>query len=122
MRKTAYKMKKRSGDIRKEVFTKVFDLMKKGKTYANDGNHRDLKQDLDFSSWFTNYHLPYEHCELWGVDGKLTMKGVRLYQIAETYGWDSEQPRSGLARAYCEMARLLALMKYLWDIQMKITE
>ena len=80
-------MKGKKGDIRKDVFTKVFDLMKKGKTYANDGNHRDLKQDLDFSSWFTNYHLPYEHCELWGSDGKLTLKGVRLYQIAETYGW-----------------------------------
>jgi hypothetical protein len=79
MLKTAYELKRKQGDIRKEVFTRVFDLMKKGKTYANDGNHRDLKQDLDFSSWFTNYHLPYEHCELWGNDGKLTLKGVRLY-------------------------------------------
>ena len=122
MLKTAYELKPKQGDIRKEVFARVFDLMKKGKTYANDGNHRELKQDLDFSSWFTNYHLPYEHCELWGVDGKLTMKGVRLYQIAETYGWDSDQFRSAIARAYFEMGRHLVLMKYLWDIQMKLID
>ncbi len=122
MLRTAYGMKSRKGDIRERVFTKVFDLMKRGKTYANDGNLRRLGASLKFSSWFLNYRLSYEHCELWGADGKLTLKGVRLYQIAETYGWNSEQFRSAIAKAFLEMGRHIVLMKYIWDIQLQLID
>jgi hypothetical protein len=122
MLRTAYQMRTRKGDIRERVFTKVFYLMKNGKTYANDGNPRKLGATLKFSSWFLNYRLSYEHCELWGADGKLTLRGVRLYQIAETYGWDSEQFRSAIAKAFLEMGRHLVLMKYIWDIQMELID
>ncbi len=122
MLRKAYEMKRVKRDIREKVFAKVFDLMKKGKTFANDGKQRALGPNLKFSSWYLNYRLPFEHCELWGADGKLTLKGVRLYQIAETYGWDSEQFRSGLARAFLEMGRHLVLMKYIWNIQMQMIE
>ncbi|HYY92444.1 MAG TPA: hypothetical protein VE955_10690, partial [Candidatus Dormibacteraeota bacterium] len=83
---------------------------------------RELGPSLKFSSWFLNYRLPFEHCELWGSDGKLTLKGVRLYQIAETYGWDSEQFRSGIARAFLEMGRHLVLMKYIWNNQIQMIQ
>ncbi len=122
MLKTAYEMKASKGDIREKVFTKVFDMMRKGKTYANDGNQRALGPRLKFSSWFLNYRLSYEHCELWGADGKLTLKGVRLYQIAETYGWDSDQFRSAMAKAFFEMGRHLVLLKYIWNIQMQLID
>jgi len=122
MLKTAYEMKARSGDIRESVFAKVFDLMKKGKTQANDGKLRALGPNLKFSSWFLNYHLSFEHCELWGSDGKLTLRGVRLFQIAETYGWDSEQFRASVAKAFFEMGRHLVLMKYIWNIQLQLLD
>jgi len=122
MLKAAYEMRARGGDIREKVFSKVFDLMKRGKTYANDGNQRNLGPNLKFSSWFLNYRLPFEHCELWGVDGKPTLKGIRLYQIAETYGWDSDQFRASVARAFLEMGRHLVLMKYIWNLQLKMVE
>ncbi len=118
MLKTAYEMKNRTGDIRKDVFTKVFGMMKAGDTYANDGRKRSLSPNLKFSAWFLNYKLSFEHCELWGVDGKLTRRGLAIYQIAETYSWDSDQFRSALARAFLEAGRHLVLMKYIWNIQM----
>lgn len=122
MLKTAFEMRRRSGDIREPVFGKVFKLMQSGKTCANDGKPRALGPKLKFSSWFLNYRLSYEHCELWGSDGKLTLRGVRLYQIAETYGWDSDQFRVALAKAFFEMGRHYVLLRYIWNIQMDMVE
>ena len=46
MLRTAFEMRRRSGDIRELVFRRVFELMKSGKTFASDGRPRVLGPKL----------------------------------------------------------------------------
>lgn len=75
MMRESYKQRNKEGDIKEAVFKKVFKRMKEGKTYANNGNRRKLGKNLKFSAWFLNYKLPFLHCGLWSLDGKLTLVG-----------------------------------------------
>jgi len=117
MLKKSYELRRKRGDIKEEVFSYVFNLMKQGKTYANDGKPRRLGAKLKFSSWFLNYRLPFLHCSLWSLDGKPTLIGTRILSVGDTYGWDSEEFRNALAKAYLTIGKHLLLMKYIWDIQ-----
>jgi len=117
MLKGSYEQRSEHGDVKQKVFTEVFEMMKQGKTYANDGTQRQLGKKLKFSSWFLNYRLPFLHCGLWSSDGKPTLIGNRILSIGDTYGWDSTEFRNALARAYLENGKHLLLMKYIWDIQ-----
>ena len=117
MLKKSYELRHKEGDIKKEVFSHVFELMKQGKTYANNGEPRQLGKRLKFSSWFLNYRLPFLHCGLWSLDGKPTLIGTRILSIGDTYGWDSEEFRNALAKAYLINGKHLLLMRYIWDIQ-----
>lgn len=117
MLKKSYEFRHEKGDIKEKVFSYVFKLMKQGKTYANNGKPRKLGGKLKFSSWFLNYRLPFLHCGLWSLDGKPTLIGTRILSIGDTYGWDSEEFRNALAKAYLTNGKHLLLMKYIWDIQ-----
>jgi len=117
MLKKSYELRHKRGDIKEEVFSHVFKLMKEGKTYANNGKLRKLGGKLKFSSWFLNYRLPFLHCGLWSLDGKPTLIGTRILSIGDTYGWDSEEFRNALAKAYLVNGKHLLLMRYIWDIQ-----
>jgi len=117
MLKRSYELRNKPGDIKEKVFSYVFDLMKQGKTYANNGMPRRLGMKLKFSSWFLNYRLPFLHCGLWSLDGRPTLTGTRILSIGDTYGWDSEEFRSALAKAYLTNGKHLLLLKYIWDIQ-----
>ncbi len=117
MLRSSYEHRNEPGDIKQKVFTKVFDMMKQGKTFANDGTQRQLGKKLKFSSWFLNYRLPFLHCGLWSSDGKPTLVGNRILSVGDTYGWDSIEFRNAFANAYLENGRHLLLMKYIWDIQ-----
>ena len=117
MLQNSYKHRNERGDIKQKVFAKVFEIMKKGKTHANDGTPRQLGKKLKFSSWFLNYRLPFLHCGLWSLDGKPTLTGNRILSVGDTYGWDSTEFRNALARVYLENGKHLLLMRYLWDIQ-----
>jgi hypothetical protein len=117
MLKRSYELRNETGDIKEKVFTDVFNLMKQGNTFANDGTKRELKKRLKFSSWFLNYRLPLLHCGLWSLDGKPTIIGTRILSVGDTYGWNSEEFRNALAKAYLTNGKHLLLMKYIWDIQ-----
>ena len=117
MLKKSYELRHKRGDIKEEVFSHVFKLMKEGKTYANNGKLRKLGGKLKFSSWFLNYRLPFLHCGLWSLDGKPTLIGTRILSIGDTYGWNSEEFRNALAKAYLVNGKHLLLMRYIWDIQ-----
>ncbi len=117
MLKNSYEHRNERGDIKQKVFVKVFEMMKEGKTYANDGTPRQLGKKLKFSSWFLNYRLPFLHCGLWSLDGKPTLTGNRILLVGDTYGWDSTEFRNALAKAYLENGKHLLLMRYIWDIQ-----
>ncbi|RLI44429.1 hypothetical protein DRO69_07415 [Candidatus Bathyarchaeota archaeon] len=119
MLKKSSELRNETGDIKKKVFSTVFEMMKQGKTYANKGTQRRLKEELDFDSWFLNYRLPFLHCGLWSLDGKPTLMGTRILSIGETYGWDSTEFSNALAKAYLEKGKHLLLMKYIWDIQIQ---
>jgi len=120
MLKRSYELRNQPDDIKEKVFKDVFTLMQQGKTYANDGTPRRLGRRLKFSSWFLNYRLPFLHCGLWSLDGKPTIIGTRILSIGDTYGWDSEEFRSALAKAYLINGRHLLLLKYIWDIQINM--
>jgi len=120
MLKRSYELRNQPDDIKEKVFKDVFTLMQQGKTYANDGTPRRLGRRLKFSSWFLNYRLPFLHCGLWSLDGKPTIIGTRILSIGDTYGWDSEEFRSALAKAYLINGRHLLLPKYIWDIQINM--
>ncbi|MEM2202697.1 MAG: hypothetical protein QXX41_14325 [Nitrososphaerota archaeon] len=120
MLKRSYELRKEPGDIKEKVFKDVFTLMQQGKTYANDGTPRKLGGRLKFSSWFLNYRLPFLHCGLWSLDGKPTLTGTRILSIGDTYGWDSEEFRNALAKAYLINGKHLLLLKYIWDIQINM--
>jgi len=120
MLKKSYELRHKKGDIKEKVFSYVFNLMKQGKTYANNGKPRELKRKLKFKSWCTNYTLPFSHCGLWSLDGKPTLIGTRILSIGDTYGWDSEEFRNALAKAYLINGKHLLLMRYIWDIQTDI--
>ena len=117
MLKRSYELRHEKGDIKEKVFSYVFKLMKQGKTRANNGRPRKLGGKLKFSSWFLNYRLPFLHCGLWSLDGKPTLIGTRILSIGDTYGWDSEEFRNALAKAYLINGKHLLLMRYIWDIQ-----
>jgi hypothetical protein len=120
MLKRSYELRNQPDDIKEKVFKDVFTLMQQGKTYANDGTPRRLGRRLKFSSWFLNYRLPFLHCGLWSLDGKPTIIGTRILSIGDTYGWDSEEFRNALAKAYLINGRHLLLLKYIWDIQINM--
>ena len=120
MLKRSYELRNQPDDIKEKVFKDVFMLMQQGKTYANDGTPRRLGRRLKFSSWFLNYRLPFLHCGLWSLDGKPTIIGTRILSIGDTYGWDSEEFRNALAKAYLINGRHLLLLKYIWDIQINM--
>jgi len=120
MLKRSYELRNEPDDIKEKVFKDVFTLMQQGKTYANDGTPRRLGGRLKFSSWFLNYRLPLLHCGLWSLDGKPTIIGTRILSIGDTYGWDSEEFRNALAKAYLINGRHLLLLKYIWDIQINM--
>lgn len=117
MLKGSFEHRNERGDIKQKVFAKVFEMMREGKTYANDGTPRQLGKKLKFSSWFLNYRLPFLHCGLWSLDGKPTLTGNRILLVGDTYGWDSTEFRNVLARAYLENGKHLLLLRYIWDIQ-----
>ena len=117
MLKESYEHKSESGDIKERVFTTVFEKMRQGQTYANNGSPRQLGKRLKFSSWFLNYRLPFLHCGLWSLDGKPTLIGIRILTVGDTYGWDSTEFRNALAKAYLENGKHLLLIRYIWDIQ-----
>jgi hypothetical protein len=120
MLKKSYELRNEPGDIKSKVFSYVFELMKRGKTLANDGTPRRLKGRLKFSSWFLNYRLPLLHCGLWSFDGKPTLIGTRILSIGDTYGWDSDEFRNALTKVYLINGKHLLLIKYLWEIQIDI--
>jgi len=120
MLKRSYELRNQPDDIKEKVFKDFFTLMQQGKTYANDGTPRRLGRRLKFSSWFLNYRLPFLHCGLWSLDGKPTIIGTRILSIGDTYGWDSEEFRNALAKAYLINGRHLLLLKYIWDIQINM--
>jgi len=64
--------------------------------------------------------LPFLHCGLWSLDGKPTLIGTRILSIGDTYGWDSEEFRNALAKAYLTNGKHLLLLKYIWDIQINM--
>lgn len=117
MMRESYRQRARRRDIKKSVFKKVFEKMKNGKTHANNGRLRKLGKSLKFSSWFLNYKLPFLHCGLWSLDGKLTLVGTRILTVGDAFGWDSVEFRNALAKAYLENGKHLLLMKYIWNIQ-----
>lgn len=120
MLKRSYELRNEPGDIKEKVFKDVFALMQQGQTYANDGTPRRLGGRLKFSSWFLNYRLPFLHCGLWSLDGKPTLTGTRILSIGDTCGWDSEEFRNALAKAYLTNGKHLLLLKYIWDIQINM--
>jgi hypothetical protein len=119
MLKESYERRNEPGDIKEKVFRKVFEMMKQGKTFANVGTLRRLGRKLKFSSWFLNYRLPFLHCGLWSLDGKPTLMGTRILSVGDTYGWNSTEFRSALAKAYLENGKHLLLLRYIWDIQIE---
>ena len=120
MLKRSYELRSMPGDIKEKVFKDIFAMMRQGKTYANDGTLRKLSGHLKFSSWFLNYRLPFHHCGLWSLDGKPTIIGTRIFSIGDTYGWDSEEFKNALAKAYLINGKHLLLLKYVWDIQINL--